>query len=170
VVVVHKLAPWGEVCPNHLDAHSQRGGGTAPFPGWLTHSVWPSICRWHAVDIVSLIPKSMYGSCMKSVMNCGPQSLLTVELPDFLQVESHGALIDCGVHWHEMCMLSDAVDYIYDCIVAVCSRKFNHKVNSDCVPLLLWSLHWVQLHAEVAGLDVETNVTRHLLPPVVLHD
>jgi len=49
--------------------------------------------------------------------------------------------IDRGVRGHEVHSLSDAIDYVHDCVIAMCVGKLNHEVNSDCIPSLLWSLH-----------------------------
>jgi hypothetical protein len=67
-----------------------------------------------------------------------------MELPDLLQVEPCSTFcVDCGVHGHEVHLLSNAIDYVHDHIVAVCIGKLNHKVNSDCIPSLLRSLCWM---------------------------
>jgi len=65
----------------------------------------------------------------------------SMKLPDLPQVELHSTLyIDHGVHWHEVCLLSNTVNYVHDHVVAMCIGKLNYEVDSDCIPSLPWSL------------------------------
>jgi hypothetical protein len=79
----------------------------------------------------------------------------------------------------EMYLSSDTVDDYHDHVVAISLRKLNNEVETNNIPSVCWSLCRVEFSiglvvlqlcpiAKVTGFDIESNVLRHLGPPVVV--
>jgi hypothetical protein len=93
-----------------------------------------------------------------------------------------GSTFGCngGMHRNEVCVFSYAVDDIHNCIIAMGLGQFNYQVNTDRVPCFCWCLQGMELTkgslvlqlrlvTQIAGFDVDADVTGHLWPPIVAH-
>jgi hypothetical protein len=67
-------------------------------------------------------------------------------LPDLSKVQSGCSFcIDSHVCRDEMCSLGYTVNNYHDCIIAMSLGELNNEVNTDDIPLILWSLCGVKL-------------------------
>src|ERR1700720_3190334 len=99
-------------------------------------------------------------------------------LPDFAMEDAgSGFGSEGGMSRNEVDALASEVHTVHNCIVAVRFREFYNEVDTNLIPPTLRNLGRVKLSdlsathsfgpiAEIAGFDVETDIPRHLRPPV----
>jgi len=102
-----------------------------------------------------------------------------MEFPDVMEEES-GCSFCCDRHVHQNEVYSFG-DSVHDCHDGVMSRglqEFDHKINTEGIPLCVWNGEWLKLangrmlprfclEAEIASTHILADVPRHLEPPVV---
>jgi hypothetical protein len=98
---------------------------------------------------------------------------------DLPEVQTSGAFSrNGGMHRNKVHALSYAVDDIHNCVISMGLGQFDYEVNTDCVPWCCRRLRRVELTegssmlqlcpvTQIAGFDVDTDVTGHLWPPIV---
>jgi hypothetical protein len=80
-----------------------------------------------------------------------------------------------------MCSFPYRIHHIHDGIVFMCVRKFTDEIHAEDVPAVLWNGERMELsdwaasldlrpETDVACLNILTNVSQHLWPPVVPGD
>jgi len=85
---------------------------------------------------------------------------------------------DRCVCWNKVHSFGDRVHNSHDSIMSEGLWEFNHKIDTEHVPLFIWNREWLELtnrrvsprfrlEAEVAGTHILANVPRHLGPPVI---
>jgi len=103
-----------------------------------------------------------------------------MEFPDVMEEES-GCSFCCDrcVHRNEVHSFGDRIHDSHDSVMSRGLQEFDHKINTEHVPLFVWNGEWLELtnrrvsprfhlEAEIAGTHILANVPRHLGPPVIL--
>jgi hypothetical protein len=99
--------------------------------------------------------------------------------PDLLQEEEGCAFrVNGGMHRDKVHALGKAVDDTHNCVVPMGFGQLDYEVHADCVPWCLRCLSRVELTdrsstlhfsliAQVTVLNIDTDVSGHLGPPVI---
>jgi len=103
-----------------------------------------------------------------------------VEYPDVMEKESgYSFCCDCRVRRNEVYSFGDSIHDSHDNIVSGGLWEFDHKIDTERIPLCVQNREWLQLanwrvsprfcpEVEITGTYILANVPRHLRPPVVL--
>ena len=103
-----------------------------------------------------------------------------MKFPDVMEEES-GCSFCCDhcVHWNKVYSFGDRIHDSHDGIMSRRLQEFNHKINTEHIPLFIWNGERLKLanrrvsprfhpEAEIAGTYILADVPRHLGPLVVL--
>jgi len=103
-----------------------------------------------------------------------------MELPDMVKKESgHSFCCDYRVRRNEVYSLGDGVYYSHDGIMSGGLWEFDHKIDTECIPLCVWNGERLKFtnrrvspgfrpEAEIIGAHILTDIPRYLRPLVVL--